>query len=279
MKNKRYLVCVDFDGSVMDTMDVKHIHCLGPAFMEVWGMEDRQEEVLSYWNRINLYSDTRGMNRFRAFVMALREKGYAWDMDGFAELEQWTKKTDLWTAASLKAFMDPLDSECCRKAYQWSELADQRFATLLETQGRVFYGVAGVLKSLHQVADVAVISSEKREVADSLWTGRKLMEHVDMRLSAEDGTREHCLKMLLERGYETEDVLVVGSTQEDCLISGEMKTAFYPILAGQEVSSWRELKQTVMEKWVGGRYKADRQEEYRNRFFANLCRISSSRNG
>ena len=72
-KKKEYLICVDSDGCAMDTMDIKHFECFGPCMVEEWGLEAWKEEILIRWNEINLYTMTRGINRFKGLAMALEE--------------------------------------------------------------------------------------------------------------------------------------------------------------------------------------------------------------
>jgi len=62
---KEFLVCVDSDGCAMDTMDIKHKKCFGPRLISEWGLEKWEDRVLERWNEINLYSATRGINRFK----------------------------------------------------------------------------------------------------------------------------------------------------------------------------------------------------------------------
>ena len=38
-----------------------------------WGLEQWQDEILNRWNDINLYTMTRGINRFAGLSMALSE--------------------------------------------------------------------------------------------------------------------------------------------------------------------------------------------------------------
>ena len=68
-----YLICVDSDGCVMDTMNCKHIYCFGPCLIAEWELEAWEEKILKRWNEINLFSMTRGINRFRALAIALEE--------------------------------------------------------------------------------------------------------------------------------------------------------------------------------------------------------------
>ena len=68
-----YLVCVDSDGCVMDTMNCKRFNCFGTCMVAEWGLEAWKDEILERWNVINLFSMTRGINRFKGLAMALCE--------------------------------------------------------------------------------------------------------------------------------------------------------------------------------------------------------------
>ena len=68
-----YLICIDSDGCAMDTMDIKHYRCFGPCMVAEWGLEEWKDTLLARWNAINLYTGTRGINRYKALGMILRE--------------------------------------------------------------------------------------------------------------------------------------------------------------------------------------------------------------
>ena len=104
VKKKRYLICVDSDGCAMDTMDVKHIRCFGPCMVKEWGLEEWQDQVLKRWNEINLYSMTRGINRFLALAQALTEVDKNLKkIDGIEKLVQWSETADELSNSSVKA--------------------------------------------------------------------------------------------------------------------------------------------------------------------------------
>ena len=71
-KEKEYLICVDSDGCAMDTMDIKHIRCFGPCMVDEWGLLEWKDAILKRWNDINLYTMTRGINRFKGLAMELK---------------------------------------------------------------------------------------------------------------------------------------------------------------------------------------------------------------
>ena len=89
-KKKDYLICVDSDGCAIDTMDIKHHTCFGPCMVEEWGLQQWAQPILARWNDINLYTMTRGINRFKGLAMALAEidKQYT-HIEGLPDLLAW----------------------------------------------------------------------------------------------------------------------------------------------------------------------------------------------
>jgi hypothetical protein len=92
-RKKRLAVCVDSDGCAMDTMNIKHIRCFGPCMVEEWGLEAWRRPILDRWNEINLYSGTRGINRFKGLAMALTEINRQYTpIDGIERLSAWAEE-------------------------------------------------------------------------------------------------------------------------------------------------------------------------------------------
>ena len=103
-KQKQFLVCVDSDGCAMDTMNVKHERFFGPLAADEYGIKDR-ETFLADWNRINLFSSTRGINRFKALVLTLieaQEKGE--DIGDISALTDWANNAPSLSNAPGKSF-------------------------------------------------------------------------------------------------------------------------------------------------------------------------------
>ena len=63
-KTKDLLICIDSDGCVLDTMEIKHMRCFGPCLVHEWGLSEYREEIVRLWRKINLLSKDRGVNRF-----------------------------------------------------------------------------------------------------------------------------------------------------------------------------------------------------------------------
>ena len=121
-KKKDYLICVDSDGCAMDTMDIKHILCFGPCMVTEWGLEEWKDAILTRWNEINLYTMTRGINRFKGLALMLREIHETYtpiqDVD---VLETWVENSKELSSGALQKAMETNDSVILKKALSWSQ--------------------------------------------------------------------------------------------------------------------------------------------------------------
>ena len=136
-----YLVCVDSDGCVMDTMNCKHFHCFGPCMVTEWDLEEWQAAILERWNVINLFSMTRGINRFKGLAMALGEidKQYK-PITGIAALQHWAETAPaLSNDAVAKAAAEATDADAklvFEKALSWSKAVNAAIVELDEALPR-----------------------------------------------------------------------------------------------------------------------------------------------
>ena len=55
------LVCIDSDGCVFDTMEIKHKECFCPAMIKHWGLQPISKYARMAWEFENLYSKDRGL--------------------------------------------------------------------------------------------------------------------------------------------------------------------------------------------------------------------------
>ncbi|MCK5672326.1 MAG: HAD family hydrolase, partial [Spirochaetales bacterium] len=68
---KNFFIGIDSDGCVFDTMEVKHKECFCPAFINHFNLQSISRYARETWEFVNLYSGTRGTNRFLALIRAM----------------------------------------------------------------------------------------------------------------------------------------------------------------------------------------------------------------
>ena len=134
MERKEYLVCVDSDGCAMDTMNVKHKFCFGPQLFNVWDLEPWRTEVLKIWDTLNLYSRTRGINRFLGLELALSTYS---DMgilkEDISDLTKWVGESGELSNRALEQKAIETNSPVLFKALDWSNPVSYTHLTLPTT--------------------------------------------------------------------------------------------------------------------------------------------------
>lgn len=276
-KRREALVCVDSDGCAMDSMDVKHIRCFGPCLVEQWQLEPWREPVLRRWNAVNLYTATRGVNRFRGLAMVLSEVNVQYTpIAGIAAFAAWTEHAPELSNAAVARQLDACraagDAEaglCFEKALRWSEAVNRAMEALPDGAIGPFSGVREGLQAAHAAADVAVVSSANGEAVRAGWTRFGLAGCTDCILTQDAGTKSHCISMLLQQGYGRQNVLMVGDAIGDLQAARENGVLFYPILARREAASWQTFREEALPRFLHGTYGAVQAQEIR-RFLHNL---------
>ncbi len=141
-RRKPFLLCVDSDGCAMDTMNIKHFRCFGPCFADEWGLGAGRDAALTRWNEINLFSMTRGINRFLGLAQILTEL-YP-DDQNVAAFSQWANNSKELSERAVEAHA--AENPVFSKALAWSravnkaigELTDERAAN---ENGVFFYPI------------------------------------------------------------------------------------------------------------------------------------------
>ncbi|MGB4388254.1 MAG: hypothetical protein WBI89_03510, partial [Caldicoprobacterales bacterium] len=67
-KSHDFLIGIDSDGCVFDTMEVKHKECFIPNIINEWDLQAISKYAREAAEFVNLYSVSRGINRFPALV-------------------------------------------------------------------------------------------------------------------------------------------------------------------------------------------------------------------
>ena len=269
-----YLVCVDSDGCVMDTMNCKHFHCFGPCMVAEWGLESWKDEILERWNVINLFSMTRGINRFKGLAMALGEISEKYTtIPGIATLQHWADTAPaLSNDAVAKAADEIADADgklILKKALSWSKAVNAAIVELDEALKVPYDGAKEGLAAAHEFADVAMVSSANRDAVEEEWGKFGLLEYTDIVLAQDVGSKAACIKEMLKFGYDLDKVLMIGDAPGDCDAAEKNGVFYYPILVNHEKESWDEAVGAAFANLQCGAY-ADYGLQKKQAFLSNL---------
>lgn len=269
-KKHEYLICVDSDGCAMDTMNIKHFKCFGPCMVEEWGLEKWSDEILRRWNEVNLFTMTRGINRFKGLAKALREINDTYTpIKEIEKLEHWVETTKELSNGAIIAYMEENPSRILEKALSWSKKVNARIDELSFEEKKPFEGVLEGLAFAHEVADIAIVSSANLEAVMDEWNYFTLLDHVDIVMAQNVGSKAFCIQELIKKGYETNKVLMAGDALGDLEAANKNGIFFFPILVNKEKESWIEFKDAA-GALLKGEYAGEYQEKKIAEFKDNL---------
>lgn len=256
-KRHDYLICVDSDGCVVDTMDIKHKRCFGPCMVAEWGLGRWERPILDRWNEINLYSMNRGINRFKGLAMALEEiDGQYTPIEGVRELRRWVNEAKELSNPALEAEIAANGVPILEKALCWSLAVNREIARLPWEAKRVFPGVKDGFETVRGFSDIVIVSSANRDAVEEEWERFGLMPLVDMVLCQDVGSKAHCIAELKKKGYAGKHILMVGDAPGDKEAAERNGTYYYPILVRHEDESWRDFPQAA------GLFRAGTYQDY-----------------
>lgn len=277
--SKEFLICVDSDGCVFDNMELKHKECFCPATVNVWGLQSVSRYAREAAEFVNLYSKTRGANRFPALIRTLellgqrreaRERGYV--CPDLTPLKTWVAETNSLSAKGIQEYaqahggdMDPVLAIAAR----WSAEVDENIE-------RIVHGVAplpGVKEAFAQIAqfaDIVIVSATPHEAIVREWGAQGLLEHITVVAGQELGSKKECIRKAMTGKYAADHVLMVGDAPGDYEAAAANGVLYYPIVPGQEVESWSLLRSQAAEKFRNGTYGGAYMAELLEKFDAVL---------
>ena len=261
---KPFLLCVDSDGCAMDTMNIKHFRCFGPCFADEWGLKEGRDAALKRWNEINLFSMTRGINRFLGLAHILTELFP--DDQNVAAFSRWAQTSKELSERAVEAHA--AENPVFLKALSWSRAVNKAIGALTDEEKTAFGGVREVLQEAHKSFDIAVVSSANYAAVEEEWARCGLLAHVEVLTTQQDGSKAHCISELLKKGYAPQNAVMCGDAPGDERAASENGVHFYPILVRDEEASWEALPAFL--ELVGEGNAEGEEARLKAAFFRNL---------
>ena len=261
----KFIVCIDSDGCAMDTMDIKHIKFFGPLAAEIFAIKDKTK-FLEEWNRINLFSKTRGINRFKGLLLGLKfaEKNGE-SIEDHTVFQKWCDETLSLSNQSLEeAYATSLDP-VLKKALEWSKAVNNGIESELKGKDRPFEGVKEALEVISQSAQIAIVSSANSGAVNSEWERHGLMQFVSEFFGQERGSKFAAIKEIKSQGFSPENILMIGDAPGDLEAAKNNGVHFYPILYGKEKESWSNLINGVLKEFLDNKYNDSKYQEIYSR--------------
>ena len=272
-KNHDFFIGFDSDGCVFDTMELKHKECFCPAVIKHMRCQPVSKAAREVWDFVNLYSKTRGCNRFLAiqyFRDLLKERADV-KARGFQPME--LKELDAWIEHETKLGNPALEAEVVENGNEdlhimldWSKEVNARVEDMVSGM-TPFPGVMDILKMGKGKADMIVVSQTPLEALEREWEENSMTPFVGLIAGQEHGTKTEHIQFATEgKGYGVDRVLMVGDAPGDQMAAEANNALYYPIIPGQEEMSWQRLRDEALGKFFAGTFAGEYQKQLINEF-------------
>jgi phosphoglycolate phosphatase-like HAD superfamily hydrolase len=249
-------------------MEIKHKECFCPQFINHFDLQAGSRYAREIWEFVNLYSSTRGVNRFKAVLRALdlarhhpeivRRRIQVPDLP---ELRAWVAHESRLGNPQLEAEARRTGSVELERVLAWSLEVNETVARIVRDVPP-FPGVESILRRLRDVADVIVVSQTPEEALEREWKEHGIDGHVRLIAGQEQGTKPQHLAATaggadgFERRYAVGRVLMIGDAPGDLAAAQHVGALFFPVLPGAEERSWERCEEAI-DRFLGGTYAGD----------------------
>jgi len=260
---KKYFIGFDSDGSVFDSMEIKHQECFCPAFINIYNLQGVAKTAREAWNFVNLYSRTRGVNRFQAVLLAIEllksskeinERGVVCpNTDG---LRAWIEKETKLSEASLSLELQQNPHPHLRQALDWSKEVGMAIKRIVRNVPP-YPLVTEILGKAAEKADLVVISQTPSADLECEWVEYDIAKYVRLIAGQEYGTKSEQLKFASGGKYDEKRILMIGDAPGDLAAAQSNGSLFYPIIPGAEKRSWERFHDEGLERFFKGEFSEE----------------------
>ena len=181
---KEFFIGIDSDGCVFDTMEIKQKEAFCPTFIKHYKLQKISKYAREVWEFVNLYSKTRGVNRFKALLRAIellerrpevKSRGMKFlDMTTVAE---WVNKESKLGNPALEKYAKEKNDEMINLTLAWSKEVNKIIAELV-FDIPPFPFVKESLDKMKDKADLMVVSQTPGEALVREWEEHNIQNYV-----------------------------------------------------------------------------------------------------
>jgi phosphoglycolate phosphatase-like HAD superfamily hydrolase len=269
---KDFFVGIDSDGCAFDTMEIKHKECFCPNTIMYWNLQVVSKYARDAWDFANLYSKTRGANRFLTLIQImdlLRDRKEVQarnaNIPDLTSLIEWTKKESKLGNPALERYAAEVNDPVIDQALRWSKAINETVAEMVHDIPPYPFMKESLVK-LSEKADAMVVSSTPVEALKREWEENDMDGYMRLICGQEYGSKKEHLAYAAKGKYPDDQILMIGDAPGDMKAAKANGVLFYPINPGHEEDSWERFYKESMDKFFNkeyeGAYEAALIEEF-----------------
>lgn len=265
-----FLVGIDSDGCVFDSMELKHKECFIPAFINHYGLQGVSKMAREAAEFVNLYSKSRGANRFPALVEQLdwlrrrpevAARGVT--VPKPQGLIDWIARESKLGNPALQKVTEETGEPDLKQAYAWSLAVNKAIADMVRNVPP-FPSVRPCLEKFAEQADMIVCSQTPNAALEAEWAEHDIAKFVRMICGQEVGSKKESLA--LSKKYPANHTLMIGDAPGDHKAAVANNCLFFPINPGHEEASWQRLLNEGIDHFFNRTFAGDYQKKLLDEF-------------
>jgi len=260
----KFFVGIDSDGCAFDTMELKHKECFIPNTINYYNLQAVSKYAREAAEFVNLYSKSRGINRFPALIETLqwlqkrpevRARGVQIGIP--QSLQKWIREeTKLGNPALERKVRESGDPEL-EQCLAWSLAVNETVAKIVRGVPPFPY-VRESLQKLQGQADILVVSATPNEALNKEWQEHDIDQYVAAICGQEIGTKKEMLANASK--YPQSQTLMIGDAPGDFQAAQANHCLFFPINPGAEEASWQRFYEEGIGRFLRGEFAGDYQQ-------------------
>lgn len=262
-----FLIGIDSDGCAFDSMEIKHKECFIPNFIKHMHLQPISKYAREAAEFTNLYSKTRGANRFPAYLLALdlleqrvEVQARGVQLPRLQGLRDWVKRETKLGTKTLGPEAEKTGDPDLQQAYAWSKAVDEAVADLVHDVPP-FPGVREGLEKMKAKADLIVCSATPNAALQKEWKEHNIDQYVQCICGQESGSKKESLAACKKLGYDPLKMLMIGDAPGDQAAAEAVGALFYPINPGHEEQSWQRFNEEACDKFFAGTFAGAYQQQ------------------
>ncbi len=275
-----FLIAIDSDGCVFDTMEIKQKKCFTPNTINFFDLHPISEYVRSASEFVNLYSKWRGTNRFPALIKVfdlLREwpevQEQNIEIPVAQPLRDWINLESKLGNPALQTEAERTDDPVVKNVLAWSNAVNADIAEIVSFIPP-FPFVRECLEKISEWADIIVCSGTPGEALSREWDENNITGYPLCIAGQEMGNKKEHLQLVCGK-YPEGNVLMMGDAPGDMKAAKTNNLPFYPINPAHEEVSWELFHKEVANRFRNGNYSADYEAKLIDEFNMLLPEVPS----
>ena len=266
-----FLIAIDSDGCVFDTMEIKQKECFIPNNVKQWNLQPISKYVRVASEFVNLYSKWRGANRFPALLKVF-ELLEDWPEVGKRKptlpdtgpLRDWINTESRLGNPALQAEVEKNGDPVLRRTLAWSNAVNAAVEDMVSSLPP-FPLVRESLEKIGTWADIIVCSGTPEEALTREWTENDIDTFPRVIAGQEMGKKTEHLALVKEK-YSDGRILMIGDALGDLNAAVDNGLHFYPVNPGHEEDSWELFHDEVAGMFKSGCYHTEYEMELIDKF-------------